>query len=345
VGHAARHGRLDGGAGVTLTAAVPRLKRAGALALLPLSILPFVLIAPGMVRSHQQFERDQKGRALEAPAVVLSPAELARWRPLPAFSGAVPVLSYGGVGDRDTRSVSRLALARQLALLSRLGFHTVTVHQYRRFREGLPAGMPARPILLTFDGGLLSSFRGADRLLQRYGFRATILVPTARIAARDPEVLSWKELHRMRDSGRWDVQAGDPSGDARVAVDRSGAMAPAYAVRRYTRSTGLESYADWQQRVTGAVFAARHALAAQGFDPVVFAVPGGDLGKDATNDARIAGYARSLIGSQFGVALTRDAGNWPGYTTRRGDAAGLSAGRTTTADRLYAWLRAKDPAR
>ena len=55
-------------------------KRAAALALLPLSVLPFVLIGPGLVRSHEQFERDQRASALPAPAIVLSPAEVARWK-------------------------------------------------------------------------------------------------------------------------------------------------------------------------------------------------------------------------------------------------------------------------
>jgi hypothetical protein len=322
-----------------------RAKRGAALLLLPLSVLPFVLIGPGLVRSHAQFERDQKARALPAPAVVLSAAELARWKPLPAFSGAVPAIAYEGVGDDGARSVTHLQLARHLELLHRLGFETISIHQYRRWREGLPAGIPPKPVLISFDGGRLSSFRHADRLLQRYGFRATVFVPTARIADRDPEVLSWRELHEMSDSGRWDVQAEDSRGDARVALGSNGAMGAAYAFRRYTDSEGFEAYPDWQQRVTDDLFSARRALLAQGFDPAAFAVPGGNLGQSGTNDPRIPGFARGLISDQFGVALVRAPSNYPPYTRRRGWAARLEIGRTTTADGLYAWLRTKDPAR
>lgn len=326
-----------------MTGLLKRAKRAGAFALLPLSIVPFVLIGPGMVRSHKQFERDQKARALPAPVVVLSPAELARWKPLPNFTGAVPAIAYDGVDRQTTRSVTRLQLARHLALLSKLGFKTISIHQYRRWRAGLPAGMPAKPILIGFDGGRLTAYRGADRLLARYGFRATIFVPAKRIAARDPEVLSWKELHKMARSGRWDVQAEDPTSDARVAVSAAGDMGPAYAFRRYTASAGVETYADWQQRVSGEVFAARRALVHQGFDPVAFAVPGGSYGQLATNDPRVPAFARELIGSQFDVGFTRGARNWPPYTRRTGDAARLEMGSTTTADDLYRWLRAKEP--
>jgi poly-beta-1,6-N-acetyl-D-glucosamine N-deacetylase len=328
-----------------VTALRSRLGRGGSLLLLPLSILPFLLIGPSLVDSHAQFQREQKSHALPAPAIVLTDAEIGRWKPLPVATGAVPVVAYEGVGDGGPRSVTRLQLARQLAMLKQAGYASISIHQYARWRNHQPAGIPPRPVLITFDGGRLSSFRGADRLLQRYGFRATAFVPTGRIASRDRALLSWKELHEMQRSGRWDVQAEGTDDGARVVADPTGDMGPAYAFRRYTDSRGIESYADWQARVTRDVFAARDAMVAQGFDPVAFAVPGGDYGAAATNDPRIPGYARSLIATQFGPAFVRDARNWPGYTTRSGDAARLEIGRTTTADDLYAWLRAKDPVR
>jgi peptidoglycan/xylan/chitin deacetylase (PgdA/CDA1 family) len=322
-----------------------RLGRGGSLLLIPLSILPFLLIGPSLVDSHAQFQREQKSHALPAPEVVLTPAELARWKQLPPFEGAVPVVAYGPVGEDGPRSVTRLQLARQLAMLKRGGFTAISIHQYSRWRLGQPAGMPPRPILITFDGGRLSSFRGADRLLQQDGLRATAFVPTARIASRDRDLLAWKELHDMESSGRWDVQANGTDSEARVVAGPTGEMAPSYAYRRYTQSQGIETYADWQARVTRDIFAARDAMVAQGFDPVAFAVPGGDYGAQATNDARIPGFVRSLVTTQFGTAFVRDARNWPGYTTRSGDATRFEVGRETTADDLYTWLRSKDPSR
>ena len=328
-----------------MTALRKRLGRGGSLLLIPLSILPFLLIGPSLVDSHAQFQREQKSFALPAPEVVLSPAEVARWKPLPAFTGAVPAIAYEGVGEDGPRSVTRLQLARQLALLKQLGFETISTRQYVRWRSGQPAGMPQRPVLISFDGGRLSSFRGADRPLQHYGFRATAFVPTGRIASRDRALLTWKELHEMRASGRWDVQAKGTDDSARVVFDPTGDMGPAYAFRRYMDSAGIETYADWQARVTRDVFAARDAMVAQGFDPAAFAVPSGDYGAAANNDPRIPLYVRSLIGTQFGPAFVRDARNWPAYTGRSGDAARFEIGRETTADDLYAWLRAKDPVR
>ena len=329
-----------------MTALQRRIKRGGAFLLMPLSLVPFFLIGPGIVESHRDFKREQLSRPLPAPEIVLSADELERWKPLPAFSGAVPVIAYEGIGGSGPRSVTHLQFARHLGMLSRVGYRTVSIDQYARWRRGEPADMPPKPIVIAFDGGRLSSFRAADRLLQRYGFRATMFVPTARIDAReDRALLSWSELHDMERSGRWDVQAEGTSGDARVVTGASGAMGPAYAFRRYTASEGVETYPDWQARVTRDVFAAREHLVAQGFDPVALSVPSGDYGLLGTNDARIPRQVRGLVGAQFGIGFVRHARNYPAYTTPDEPPARFEIGRTATADDLYRWLRAKGPAR
>ena len=45
------------------------------------------------------------------------------------------------------------------------------------------------------------------------------------------------------------------------------------------------------------------------------------------------------------VTFVRDQRNYPPYTKPEGDAARFEIGETTTADDLYYWLRAKNPAR
>jgi hypothetical protein len=303
-------------------------ERAGALLLLPLSLVPFLLLGPQIAESHRNFQRDQDSAALPPPAVVPSPAEVALWKPLPAArAGApVPVIAYAGVGGAPP-AVTRLAFARQMEMLARAGFHTVSIHQYSRARRGLPAGLPPRPVLVTFAGGRLDTFRGADRVLQRHGFRATIFPVVGAVARGDRLYLRWRELHAMERSGRWDVQPGPYSPIASVTVDSSGRPGEPYAYRRFTRSGGTESFADWQQRVTRDVFDARAAMVAQGFDPVAFAVPGGNYGQRGSNDARIAPWLRSLLRTQFG-----------GVFLASGDARRFEVSAATTASSLYGWL-------
>jgi hypothetical protein len=304
-------------------------QRGGALLLLPLSLIPFLLLGPQIAESHRNFTRSQGSAPLPAPVVVPSAAEVWAWKPLPARAAgaAVPVIAYAGVGGPPP-SVTRLAFARQMEMLARAGFRTISIHQYSRWRRGLPAGLPPRPVLLTFEGGLLDTFRGADRVLQRHGFRATVFPYTGAVARGERSYLRWSELHQMQLSGRWDVQPGAFDGYVPVAVDGSGRAGEFYAYRRYTSSAGVETFADWQQRATRDVFSARAAMVAQGFDPVAFSVPGGNYGQRGSNDARIAPWMRSLLRTQFaGVFLARG-------DSRRYEVSGAS-----TASSVYGWLR------
>ena len=45
----------------------------------------------------------------------------------------------------------------------RAGFESISLAQYTRFRRGDSRGLPARPVLITFDDGRLDSYRGADK--------------------------------------------------------------------------------------------------------------------------------------------------------------------------------------
>jgi hypothetical protein len=313
-----------------VTPARRRIGRGASLLLLPLSILPFLFVGPQLLASQRHFDRLHNSGPRPVPAIVPSAAELESWQPLPAYRGAVPVLVYRA-------SVTRLAFARQMEMLARAGMRTNSIHQYARFRRGEPAGMPPRAVLITFDGGQLDSYRDADKVLQRHGFRATMFVSPGAVARQDGSVLTWRELKAMHASGRWDVQPTATVGAARVAVDAAGRMMPFYAYRRYTRSLGEESFPDWQARASSDVFAARRTMLAQGLDPVAFAIPYGDYGQRGSNDARIAPYLHGLLSAQFAVAFGDHA---QGYTARSGDPERYAP---RSAGSLYAWLRAGDP--
>ena len=320
------------------------LHRPLALLLLPLSLVPFLLVVPKMVESRQLYDRRHKSGPLPPARVALTPAQMARYTPLAPYDGAIPVITYHGVGPGDdAHSVTRRTFAEQMAALAALGFHTISVDQYARFRRGDSAGLPVRPLLITFDDGRLDSYRGADRVLALHGFRATMFVVAGAVERGDPDHLTWRELHSMRDSGRWDVQPQAHEGQAKVAYDSEGHTGPFYAVGRYTRSAGLESFADYEQRVTTDVFEVRDELRDQGFRPVAFAVPYGDYGQRQIGDPRIAPFMRGLLARQFGVYFVDDELNAPGYTTPTGEAARFEVNSGVTTDRLYMWLRDHRP--
>ncbi len=197
-----------------------KLRRPASIVLLPLSVLPLTVAVPMVMNNHRSLVRYYESPALPAPAHVLSATQEQAFKVLPAFTGAIPVLVYYGISNRGNGfSVSQRAFAAQMQALKLAGFQTVSIAQYNRLQHGDVSGLPARPILITFDGGRLDSFRGADKVLAREGYRATMFVITGAVIARNPLYLSWTELQRMRSSERWDVQPETYRGHVKVTFD------------------------------------------------------------------------------------------------------------------------------
>ena len=325
------------------------LRRLGSIMLLPLSVVPLLAVLPTVFTTHRTYVRYYQTPPLAAPGDVLTDAEQRAFKPLPQYVDAIPVLAYHGINVRDDAySVSQRTFASQMEMLNRAGFHTVSIAQYNAFQEGDISGLPPRPILITFDDGRFDSYRGADSVLSREGFRATMFVITGDIASRNPFYLNWTELHRMRDSGRWDIQPHAYRGHTEITVDARGDEAPFYARRRWLRSTGEETFAAFQRRVGSDLFTLASQFRAQGIPVYSIAVPYGDYGQqDPRNDSRVAPFTLSLMRSQFGTVFIQDDANDPGYSTPAGGGPQKrwEAHTSSSAAQLYHWLWANDPAR
>jgi hypothetical protein len=308
------------------------VKRLLAIALVPLSLLPFTLIVPAIVDSHERFVRTHQMGPLPAPRVRLDE----RFARLPAHPRRVPVLAWHGIGDgRDEVGAAEFAL--QLQLLRELGYTSISAADWARFRAGDRRGLPSRPVLLTIDGGELESYRRADAVLRRTGMRATLFALTGPTEDGDPRFLRWSELQRMRASGRWDVQPGAHRGYAKIPTG-PGRSAPFYVARRVTRSGGMETRAAWERRVAGDLFALRSRFAEHGIEPAAIAVPYGDTGRRTTNDRALPRLFTALLDRQFGNWFTQVAD--PAFTRPgHGRAERLALDRGIDVDDLYRWLR------
>lgn len=310
--------------------------RAGAFLLLPLSVIPLLLVGPGLLDSHARFDREFHSQPLPAPVVVFTPAEVARYTPVSVYAGAVPVLAYHGISDRnDGLSVSREEFARQLQMLRHSGYHAISIAQYLRFRGGDSSVLPDRPILITFDDGRLDAYRGADRILQQQGMRAVMYVNTEPVRSGDASHVSWKELHAMQRSGRWDVQPSAHDGHRMIVTDGAGRTGPYYTSLRFTRTDGVESYADYTRRVAGDIYAVKDDFRAQGLDSQSFAAAFAD--DDPHSTARMRKFRDSLLASQFTVAFFAGGAD-PGYTTPGTIAQRFVLRTHTTTDGLRQWL-------
>lgn len=311
----------------------------GAL-LLPLSIAPVVIAVPSIRDEYGAFARRFLHREPQPPPDVPE----RRWCPLPRYRHAVPVLVYHGVNDRrDVYSVSRQAFASQMQMLHAAGFEAIGIEQYVRFIHGDGAGLPERPILITFDDGRLDSYRGADRILARYGLRATMFAITAQVGS-SRFYADWRELREMAASGRWDVQLHAGDGHRRIAT-APGRSGPFYANRRFGGGV-LESFDAWRRRVIADIDAGRRALERQipGYEPLAFAYPYGSYGQDGTNDPRIPAVLGALARSRFRAVFVVHPPAYTSPATPAGSIGRYELHTDTTARELHDRLRDRLPA-
>jgi len=233
---------------------------------------------------------------VQTPRVVLSADDRATWAPAPADGSAVPVLLYRGVAPEP--------FARQMTLLAHAGHETITLEQLVEFRRGEHGSMPARPLLLTFDGGRRGSWTGSDDILRRLGFNAVLFVDVGRVEAGDPDHLTWEELSALQRSGRWDVQAQSGTGHRQIRYGTGpGEVGPFYAYRGAEEVLG-----GWRERVFSDVTYGEQQLAhhVEGYRPLAFAPPYGNYGQAGTNDPRIPRELLARLLLSFEVVFTQD---------------------------------------
>jgi poly-beta-1,6-N-acetyl-D-glucosamine N-deacetylase len=231
-----------------------------------------------------------------APRVTLSAADREAWAPQPAGSEGIPVLLYRGVKPAD--------VARHLALLANAGYETITVDQLARHVKRRQAALPARPVLLTFDGGRLETWVGTDAALAERGVKAVLFVDVGRVSEDDPEYLTWAELNRLQRSGRWDVQLQSGTGNRLIQYGpESKDIGPFYAYRGTEEVLG-----GWRERVFSDITQAEELLAlrVEGYRPLAFAPPFGNYGQAGTNDRRIPRELLARLMMSFELVFTQD---------------------------------------
>jgi peptidoglycan/xylan/chitin deacetylase (PgdA/CDA1 family) len=262
--------------------------------------------------------REQASAAARAPMPALDVRLLRRdvwaYQHFPTYQGPIPVLCYHAISlRRSYLTVSRRLFAQQMAALHLGGFHTISIATYARYVERQPVKLPTRPILITFDDGRIDSYRGADRVLARYGFQATMFVVAAWVTEHPGFSLHWSELAKMQASGRWQIQEHAGREHTHYPVDPKGDLGEAYAYRRWIAGTNgasghLESFAEYKRRVTSDIQWGEAQLRAHipGYQPYAFAVPYSNYGQRETNDPRIPRFFLGMLHRHFPVVLDGD---------------------------------------
>ena len=322
------------------------VRRAAALALLPLSIVPVVASLPKVENEYEQFEATYLDRdPLPAPRVAAPDV-----RPVDVPEGRVPVLTYHGIegpNPSSPYSISREAFARQMAMLDELGFETIDVETYVRWIDGEDVDLPEKPLLLTFDDGRVDSFRGADAVLARHGFTAVMFAIAGEAGTRSTFYSTWDELREMQESGRWEIQFHAGHGHHGVPTGPGRRDEGAFYANRlwHGREAGLESFDGARDRIVADIAWGREQMAANipGFEPSLFAVPFGEFGQHETNDERIPRMLRPYLAHEFRVIFVQASDppfSRPGVATHL--VKRFEVRRSTGTDELYDWLSRYD---
>ncbi len=94
----------------------------------------------------------------------------------------IPVLVYHKIAEPSVHDanpntcVTPANFKRQMLALSLLGYRTADHGEYLKARQGLPARLPAKPLLITFDDAFESVLTRALPVLKKYGFSAAVFM-------------------------------------------------------------------------------------------------------------------------------------------------------------------------
>ena len=268
------------------------VRGAGAGLLPAIACLCIALAGCGGSRDASQHAR----APVPAPAVGISAADRARWADGAPRREAVPVLVYRQLAPED--------FARQMTLLDLAGYDTVTLGELVAFVRRAPVALPARPVLLTFDGGRLDQWAGTDSILRELGFGAVLFVDVGPVEAGNPAYLTFAELGRLQDGGRWDVQLESGTGNRRIRYGPGpGEVGPFYAYRGAEEVLG-----GWRERVFSDITYGEDQLThhVPGYRPLAFAPPYGNYGQAGTNDRRVPRLLLERLELSFAMIFTQD---------------------------------------
>jgi peptidoglycan/xylan/chitin deacetylase (PgdA/CDA1 family)/glycosyltransferase involved in cell wall biosynthesis len=143
------------------------------------------------------------------------------------FGCRLPVLLYHHVGPPVAGSYPSLTVTprrfeEQVRWLSRTGHESITPAAWLAYcRAGAP--VPPKPVMITFDDAYADLAEHAFPVLRRYGFGATVFVPTACIAGTNRwDLAGAPGVHRILDEAQvrgWAAQGMEFGAHSRTHAD------------------------------------------------------------------------------------------------------------------------------
>ena len=215
----------------------------------------------------------------------------------------VPVLLYS-IGH-PTESfdgryvVSRTNFAEQMRALRAAGYAPIRVEQLGQYlRTGTRAGLPAKPVLITFDNARTEAMVQADPVLKATGMRAVMFVSGQQADSGSMFSEQWSSLSGFASSGRWELENRTNS---LSSVDRRGSR----LVTRLVEAPGDETMREYGRHTAADLTGAEDAIDGHGAGhAIAFAYPYGNWGQHARRG--VASELRRVVGQRFRLAFDQD---------------------------------------
>ncbi len=106
------------------------------------------------------------------------------------------------VDDKDGFSYQKIGKTKfeeQMKWLSENGYHTITF-------EDLDKPLPEKAVIVSFDDGFRTVYENAMPIMQKYGVKGTIYLPTAFIDENE-KFITWEMAEKMIRTGAWSFSA------------------------------------------------------------------------------------------------------------------------------------------
>ncbi|ANB08328.1 hypothetical protein SAM40697_4370 [Streptomyces ambofaciens] len=281
----------------------PLLRAALGLLAVAAVALPFTV-----AWQYDAFRRAVSHQAAPPPAAVHG-APGADAKAVPAGDAPV-VLAYHDVGPdaRSRYTVSAQRFDAQLRALREAGYRTLSTREFTDFLRTGRTPAP-RTVYLTFDDGTHGLWVHADGILARHRMKGAVYLITGQVGTHRPYYLSWAEIERMADSGRWDFQAHSDLSHSRAAVDAAGRTAPVLTNRLWLKDEGRpESVPEHRRRVAADLDRSAAAFARHGLPrPELFAYPFSERLEESNLGPRGADTFRALLRDHYTATLTNSA--------------------------------------
>jgi len=196
----------------------------------------------------------------------------------------ITVLLYHGLSDQnDGKNLGISDFLQQMIALKKAGYRTVTIEDLQAFIRGKKE-LPEKSFMITFDDGRKDSYYKSNDILKKLNYTAVMFAITEYIGT-SRFYLSEKELKKMLESGRWQIESHGARAHDWIVVLPNGAKDHFLTNRLWLeQEQRFETEGEFRQRIRDDLVKSKIYLESHfNVNVLGFAYPYDDTGEKSIN--------------------------------------------------------------